>query len=215
MVSFFSSMMMVGNGFRVSDYLRLQEILRKERFECVLLCEHPPTITAGLQRDRRHLLKDVERLSALGVEYNEIPRGGSYTAHEPGQWIIYPHIDLKRRDVKPGDFVHLVLEITSQAIENIWGITLHSRREAPGLFTNSEKKIASIGIMLNSSFSSFGIALNVKNTLSTFEHIVPCGLEGIEMTSVVKEGFPFMAPDLFIDQWKKLFERKFTSVNNA
>ena len=32
-----------------------------------------------------------------------------------------------------------------------------------------------------------GLALNVRPDLAHFEHIVPCGLEGYEVTSVVKE----------------------------
>ena len=32
-----------------------------------------------------------------------------------------------------------------------------------------------------------GIALNAWNDLSIFSHIVPCGIEGVVMTSIAKE----------------------------
>lgn len=50
-----------------------------------------------------------------------------------------------------------------------------------------DNKIASIGIGIQRFTTSHGIGLNVSTDLSYFNHIVPCGLEGVKMTSMNKE----------------------------
>jgi lipoyl(octanoyl) transferase len=50
-----------------------------------------------------------------------------------------------------------------------------------------ERKIASIGVHISRGVSTHGFAVNVTNDLTPFEWIVPCGLEGVAMTSVAKE----------------------------
>ena len=49
------------------------------------------------------------------------------------------------------------------------------------------RKIASIGVGVRSWVSFHGFALNVDPDLEGFDAIVPCGLHGVEMTSVARE----------------------------
>ena len=49
------------------------------------------------------------------------------------------------------------------------------------------RKIAAIGVKISGGTSAHGTAVNVNPRLEDFEHIVPCGLEGSEVTSVVRE----------------------------
>jgi lipoate-protein ligase B len=51
----------------------------------------------------------------------------------------------------------------------------------------AQRKIASIGIGLQRWVTYHGFALNVTLDLSGFDAIVPCGLEGVKMTSVSRE----------------------------
>jgi lipoyl(octanoyl) transferase len=51
----------------------------------------------------------------------------------------------------------------------------------------AERKIASIGVHVARGVSTHGFAVNVENDLQPFEWIVPCGLEGVRMTSVSRE----------------------------
>ena len=51
----------------------------------------------------------------------------------------------------------------------------------------SEAKIGSIGIHVSRGVTTHGFAINVDNDLQPFEWIVPCGLEGVRMTSLLKE----------------------------
>ena len=49
------------------------------------------------------------------------------------------------------------------------------------------RKIASIGIHVRRWVTCHGFALNVTTDPAAFDPIVPCGLAGIEMTSVARE----------------------------
>ena len=49
------------------------------------------------------------------------------------------------------------------------------------------RKIASIGVHLQRGVTTHGFAVNVENDLQPFSWIVPCGLDGVQMTSLIKE----------------------------
>ena len=49
------------------------------------------------------------------------------------------------------------------------------------------RKIASIGVHVKQWVTWHGFALNVTTDLAQFERIVPCGIPGVEMTSVERE----------------------------
>ena len=49
-------------------------------------------------------------------------------------------------------------------------------------------KIASIGVAIRRWVTWHGVALNVGADLSAFERITPCGLDGVCMTSLAREG---------------------------
>jgi lipoate-protein ligase B len=55
-----------------------------------------------------------------------------------------------------------------------------------GVWTRG-RKIASIGIHVKQWVTWHGFALNVTTDLSHFDRIVPCGIQGVEMTSVQRE----------------------------
>ena len=77
------------------------------------------------------------------------------------------------------DYFQGLLECTSAAVERVWGLRAENRKDAPGLYLSENgAKLASIGIMFKSFFTSHGVAINVSNDLSTFTHIHPCGYEG-------------------------------------
>ena len=54
----------------------------------------------------------------------------------------------------------------------------------PGLWVGS-KKIASIGVRVSKFITYHGMAININNDLSIFDFITPCGLDGVEMTSLL------------------------------
>jgi lipoate-protein ligase B len=159
--------------------------------DVLILCEHPPVVTLGRSTKPGHLLATPERLAELGIALRDIERGGDVTIHEPGQLVAYPIIDLKhhRKDL------HWYLrQLEAAIIEAVgeFGVAAHRREGLTGVWCGSEhegwRKLASIGVHARDWVTWHGLALNVTNDLSTFEHVVPCGLGGVEMTSVLREG---------------------------
>jgi lipoyl(octanoyl) transferase len=114
----------------------------------------------------------------------ESDRGGKVTYHGPGQLVGYPIIDLSpdRRDLRR--YVHDLLEVLVRTLQEI-GIDGEPRHvtEEIGVWVEN-RKIASIGVHVSRWITTHGFALNVHTDLSFFSSIVPCGLEGVEMTSV-------------------------------
>jgi lipoate-protein ligase B len=55
-----------------------------------------------------------------------------------------------------------------------------------GIWTNG-RKLASIGVHARQWVTWHGFALNVTTDLSYFDLMVPCGLPGVDMTSVERE----------------------------
>lgn len=50
-----------------------------------------------------------------------------------------------------------------------------------------DRKIGAVGVKISQGVASHGIALNVNTDLRHYEQIVPCGIEGCDITSVSKE----------------------------
>jgi lipoyl(octanoyl) transferase len=66
------------------------------------------------------------------------------------------------------------------------GIVAGPREGLTGVWVE-DRKIGSIGVHVSRGVTTHGFAINVDNDLQPFEWVVPCGLEGVRMTSVTKE----------------------------
>ena len=55
-----------------------------------------------------------------------------------------------------------------------------------GVWTGA-RKIASIGVHVSRGVTTHGFAINVDNDLEPSSWVVPCGLDGVAMTSVARE----------------------------
>jgi lipoate-protein ligase B len=124
-------------------------------------------------------------LEQRGVELFEVERGGDVTFHGPGQLVGYPIVDLKqhRRDL------HWYLRQVEQfLIDALAPFSLGAERRPPhtGVWIG-ERKIASIGVHARDWVTWHGFALNVATDLHYFDLIVPCGIQGVRMTSVNAE----------------------------
>jgi lipoate-protein ligase B len=159
--------------------LALERIARRREHDLLLLLEHPPVVTLGRTAPHSHVLRPE------GVEVIEIERGGDVTFHGPGQLVGYPILDLTAH--KPD--LHWYLRTLEQAvIEALTGLGIAAERNPgyTGVWTRG-LKIASIGVHVKQWVTWHGFALNVTTDLSQFERIVPCGIPGVEMTSVERE----------------------------
>ena len=193
------------NTYDLSRYVFVQEALRKRRREAVIFCQHPRLLSAGIQSRRESLKTNPLILRENNIGIYRVNRGGDYTAHEPGQCIIYPHIDLKKRGLRINQVVRKLLEITGEAIFAVWEIPTSNKIGAPGLYLPNGAKLVSIGIMFKSCFTSFGLSVNISNDLSTFQHIYPCGKSNLQMTSIVASGGDPAGKNDFIRDWSKRF----------
>ena len=175
--------------------------------DILLLVEHPPVVTLGRSSKERHLLCSAEMLAARGIELFEVERGGDVTYHGPGQLVGYPIVDLKRHKQ---DLHWYLRQVEAGLIAALEAAGLAAQRSAgqTGVWTGG-RKIASIGVHARDWVTWHGFALNVSTDLSAFDVIVPCGIAGVEMTSMVREmGTPFTigsASDLVAGAFGEVF----------
>jgi lipoate-protein ligase B len=167
---------------------------RSEGGDRLLLLEHPPVITLGRSTREQNLLESREALAARGIEVHEIARGGDVTYHGPGQLVGYLVMDLKARG--EADLHRFVRRMESALIDALAAQGIRGKRieGKTGVFVDGvdaalgpERKLASIGVGVKRWITYHGFALNVSTDLRDFAPIVPCGLDGVEMTSVARE----------------------------
>lgn len=167
--------------------LVLQEELVEKKREgfsenILLLLEHEPVYTMGRTRDERSLREET----LLPHPVHRTNRGGQATYHGPGQLVGYPVLDLAlfNRDLHTYlRFLEEVL-ITLLARHGIRGGRVEGKT---GVWVG-DRKIASLGVGVRRWVSMHGFAINICGDLTPFHHIIPCGLPGVEMTSLEAEG---------------------------
>ena len=157
--------------------------------DTVLIVEHPPVITLGARQSANKLLVSPEELVKKGIDVVEVRRGGGTTAHNPGQLVFYPILNLQKLGLCVSEYIR---ELEGIGMELLLQLGVHStrRRGFPGLWVENNRqsrKIASIGVRVSKSITYHGMAINVHNDLGIFDFLVPCGLDGIKITSVLKE----------------------------
>jgi lipoyl(octanoyl) transferase len=123
---------------------------------------------------------------AQGIDVIETDRGGLVTYHGPGQLVGYPIV---RVDDVVG-YVRCLENALVRALVDEGVVLARSRPREGHRYTGvwvEERKIASVGIHLSRGVSTHGFAVNVENDLQPFSWIVPCGLDGVQMTSLLRE----------------------------
>jgi len=192
-------------GLRVRWFARMEfaaalalqeEIVAKKREDRalsdeLLLLEHEPVYTIGRTPDQSSL----RGARHLPHPLFSINRGGQATYHGPGQLMGYPIIDLRRC----GQDLHRYLRWIEQLLIEVladYGIGASRRESLTGVWVEN-RKIASIGVGVRHWITMHGFALNVHGDLSPFNHIIPCGINEVAMTSIEKEtGKAFSVADV-------------------
>ena len=147
----------------------------------LLLLEHEPVYTIGRTPDHSSL-GDAQRLPHPVVQIN---RGGQATYHGPGQLIGYPILDLRPRGQDLHRYLRFLEDVLLQTLADL-GVAGSRREGLTGAWVGA-KKIASIGVGVRRWISMHGFALNVCGDLTPYGEITPCGISGVEMTSVERE----------------------------
>ncbi len=179
------------------EVLQLQHQLREKRHrgeipDTVLIVEHFPVITLGARQSTNKLLADRKDLAQRHIDVVDIRRGGGTTAHNPGQLVFYPILNLQELNpclsagkVGISEYIRELESIGAELLEHL-DVQAERKKGFPGLWVGA-RKIASIGVRVSKFTTYHGMAINIQNDLSIFEFITPCGLDGVEMTSVLKE----------------------------
>ncbi len=186
--------------------LRLREQRRRDEIpDVLLLLEHPPVYTRGRRSSAEELPMGREWYELQGIEVRDTDRGGRVTYHGPGQLVAYPIVSLRPYGDDVHEYVRRLEQVTIEALRDhgveagpIDGLTgvwtagrwadkspcgQHIGPSAPG----KQRKIGSIGVHVSRGVTTHGLAVNVNNDLQPFEWIVPCGIEGVAMTSLARE----------------------------
>ncbi len=163
--------------------------------ETVILLEHPSLYTAGTSANAADLV------DATRFPVHQSGRGGEYTYHGPGQRVAYVLLDLKRRRQDVRAFVAALEEWLIRTLDR-FAIKGERREDRVGVWVRrperplradgavAEDKIAAIGIRVRRWVTFHGISLNVDPDLAHFGGIVPCGIRGHGVTSLVDLGIP-------------------------
>ena len=172
------------------ETLELQRRLREARLEgqasdVLLLVEHAPTVTLGRRAEPGELLISPEELANRGFQVHRIERGGKATYHGPGQLVGYPIVSLRDLKLSVPAFVR---GLEGALIAYLGELCLDAERrdDYPGVWVRG-RKIAAVGVHLKRWVSIHGFALNLDPDLGHFETIIPCGIDGAEVTSVARE----------------------------
>jgi lipoyl(octanoyl) transferase len=202
--------------------------------DVLLLLEHPPVYSRGRRSTAEELPMAREWYEAQGIEVRDTDRGGRVTYHGPGQLVAYPIVDLRPY----GDDVHEYVRrleqvaigaladhgVSAETIEGLTGVWTQGtpppggrrdemRNGAPQIVPSAEeaRKIGSIGVHVSRGVTTHGLAVNVNNDLQPFEWIVPCGIEGCQVTSLSRELAKEQDLDAFAgtvaDRFAEVYER--------
>jgi len=138
--------------------------------------EHNHVFTQGKAGKPEHVLNPGN------VPIIQTDRGGQVTYHGPGQLIIYPLIDLRRKKLGAKQFVYLLEKTVIDTLEN-FAITAITHENAPGVYVDNTK-ICSIGLRIHKHCTYHGLALNIYTDLHYFARINPCGYKNLALCNI-------------------------------
>ena len=154
--------------------------------DVLVTCQHPPVITRGRRTLDNAMLTSDALLQQRGISLVDVDRGGEATAHNPGQLVCYPVVNLEH--FRPD--LHWYLRTLEDAvIATLADVGLPSGRVEgkTGVWIDGSRKICAIGIHCRKWVTTHGLALNVCNDLAIFDNIIPCGITDSAVTSLTQE----------------------------
>ena len=152
--------------------------------DSLIVAEHKPVFTIGRTGRMENLLEDEEALSCRGIKVLRVDRGGDITFHGPGQVVIYPIIDLRRRGKDLHKYLRDLEEISIRFLKE-YSVAGRRFEGKTGVWAG-DKKIASIGVGTSGWVTYHGLSVNINTDLSYFSMIYPCGMKSAMATSLAE-----------------------------
>ena len=205
----------------VTDYPEGQELQKdaaRRRGEgtlpdALILLQHPHTYTLGRRASVSDVLLEADALEEIGARVYSADRGGETTYHGPGQVVGYSVVDVRPLGGARG-YVRALEALLIDVLAD-FGIAGERRDGLPGAWVDNEK-IAFIGVRISRGITTHGFALNASPDLSYFQHIVPCGIEGLAVTSMERVlGSPVsveQVSDSLARNFGRLFDRGLVEI---
>lgn len=161
--------------------------------DTILVLEHPSTFTAGKRTQPEDMPDPSYPVPVVGVD-----RGGRITWHGEGQLVVYPIVKL----ADPVDVVDYVRRLEEAIIEAVRraGVATAGRidgrsgvwvpattKAASDAASTRDRKVAALGIRITRGVTMHGLSLNCNNTLEHYAHIVACGIDDADVTTMSLE----------------------------
>jgi lipoyl(octanoyl) transferase len=206
----------------LGDNLLLKSDARKNKPEAtaaaidthhhLFLCEHPPVYTLGKSGNIQNVLLSEAALQEKGIEFFKTNRGGDITFHGPEQLVGYPILDLEKMNTDIGWYLRNLEETVIRTIAT-FGIKGERSAGETGVWIEpdkpgKERKICAIGVRCSRWITMHGYALNVNTDLQYFDHIIPCGIQNKQVTSMQKE----LGEKVDMESLKKIYCQQFEEV---
>lgn len=177
-------------------------------------CEHPHVYTLGKSGKENNLLITDERRHKINADYFQSNRGGDITYHGPGQLVAYPIFDLEHFFTDIHLYMRSLEEVVIQTCAT-FGVHAGRSKGFTGVWLDVEgenpRKICAMGVRTSRWVTMHGLALNVNTDLTYFGHIVPCGIEDKQVTSLHKE----LGQEVDLGLVKSVMREKFIEVFKA
>lgn len=157
----------------------------------LVFCEHPHVYTLGKSGSENNLLIDETFLQKIGATYVAVNRGGDITYHGPGQVVGYPVLDLEQFFTDIHKYLRLLEEAVILTLAT-YGLKGERYEGYTGVWLDASipskaRKICAMGVRCSRWITMHGFALNVNTDLDYFNHIIPCGIDDKQVTSLQKE----------------------------
>ena len=201
---------------------QLQRYLMEQRKieeipDTLLLLEHDHAFTLGRRANYTHLVTSEMAILADNGEVIETDRGGEATYHGPGQLVAYPIVSIRNLNLGPVAYIRLLEETVIQVLSE-YGIRGHRVVGKSGVWVGGDpgskpvdgknptgRKISAIGVRISGGVAMHGLALNVSTDLRYYSHIVPCGMPGLDVTSILEERRAHFDTEMVARSWVETF----------
>jgi len=180
----------------------------------LLFVSHPHVYTLGKSGDQANLLVNMQQLEKMEATFFKTNRGGDITYHGPGQIVGYPILDLDNFFTDIHKYLRYLEEVIILTL-NDYGLKGERSPGETGVWldvgTPFARKICAMGVRASRWVTMHGFALNVNTDLSYFSAIIPCGIKGKGVTSLVKE----LKKEVPVEEVKEKLLKHFTKVFEA